>query len=637
MDVVIPSDAKHSRVEKQRSLVRSALTTVYDHQLLAAQNAFSGLKGKTRAVILAAEMQSGKSGVSLAIASLQRLSLSDEDIVSQQLLKDSLYIMTMADVSLLAQAREDLKLAGNLVVSNLTHFERDIEKIFVHQAPKLIIVDECHYGSGDKAIRYEKLFDYIEKVNTGCKVVFISATPLSALLATEGESIISRQIKTKLVFHRTSDEYYGVRKMLANDQVHPLDGKARNFLNASSERKAFIDTLVNCEQPGWALVRVPSGAAMDAKDMLARHGLSRHNIHIIGQSLVGVPQEDLVDIDEFRQRYEEAIQFDEKIVAITVAGFRAGINFGHDMKRSLIATWDSTISNVAAVVQANIGRACGYHSNQKAVHYTNRHAVSAYGEVLDYLESHCTTTATDDIAGLREKYESICRKYLVRGLDAGATVTSAGRTPSSLKKIDDVYLVDSYLLVPAQLANATADFADYTEDGELLDSIQAIRSTFLTKDGQPEVKTSRQLRGAKWMTANWVNGDTYDNREKAMVHGTYQERLLKIKAALDDERGYPFNDTVVVGGGVASADKTVSAFIFSTYNESRRVGATQKRMTQEQLDDLASWFNVPNDDTFLFLVKRGEFSRELTDERINAALKKATNSSIYEHNHFLQK
>ncbi|MNP79373.1 hypothetical protein D3C76_1771910 [compost metagenome] len=60
-------------------------------------------------------------------------------------------------------------------------------------------------------------------------------------------------------------------------------------------------------------------------------------------------------------------------------------------------------------------------------------------------------------------------------------------------------------------------------------------------------------------------------------------------------------------------------------------------MTQDQLNELADWFDLEYDDTLIFLVKRGELSRELTDERINHALIKATSSSINEHNHFTKK
>jgi len=627
-------DNSLEKAKKQRDRVCTVLDKVFEHQKIAASNAFAGLTGNTRAVILAAEMQSGKSGVSLAIASLQRLSLSDEEIVRQNLLKDSIYIMTMADTSLLAQAEEDLKPASNIVVSNLTRFERDIERVFIHQQPKLVVVDECHYGSGDKAVRYERLFEYIEKINTNCKVVFISATPLSALLAAEGESIINRDIKTKLVFHRTSDAYYGVREMLSNNQVQALGGKARSFLNASRERSEFLETLKKHNGFGWALIRVPNGGAMAAKLLLIRNGFDKENIHIVGQSLTGVPRDELVNVEEFRDKYDEAQNFDNKVVAITVAGFRAGINFGPDMKANLIGTWDSTISNVAAVVQANIGRACGYHENTKAVHYTNRHSVSAYAAVLDYLEENCSASATDDIVGLRSMYEAICRKYEVRALDAGATVSYAGaKVP--IAKPADVYLTESYLFVPAQLSVIEPDFSIYTDDPELLSTIHALRSAMLGSDGKPVTKNKQQLRGARWVAANWVNGETYDSLDNASALGTYHDRLTAITATLDDEHDYAFNDIVVGGGGMDTSQKTVAAFIFSLYNLSARKGSIKPAMSQSELDELADWFNMPKDDTYFFLAKRGEVDKELTAKKVEMLTMLANKSPITEHNHFL--
>lgn len=375
---------------------------------------------------------------------------------------------------------------------------------------------------------------------------------------------------------------------------------------------------------------------MAAKEVLKRNGLDGANIHIVGQSLVGVPSDELVGVDEFKDRYDEAFNFDTKVVVITVAGFRAGINFGQEMKETLIGSWDSTISNVAAVVQANIGRACGYHTNSNAVHYTNSHAVRAYAEVLDYLENNCTANATDDIPGLRSMYELVCKKYDVRGLDAGATVTSGGKV-KSVARGRDVYLADSYILVPARLSTMTPDFSAYTEDPLFIEAISLIRDSYLGKEQVPVVKSTRQLKGAKWIAANWVNGDTYDNPEKASALGTYHDRLLEITTALNDEHDYSFNDVVVGGGGINNSEKTVAAYIFSVYNESRRVGASQRTISQSQLDELAEWFEQPTDDTFIFLVRRGAFSQVLTDELAEASIRKAGVSSIAEHNHFMQK
>ena len=99
---------------------------LFDHQREAAQKTFNALTGDVRAVVMAAEMQAGKSGISLALSCLQRLSMSDEDICDRTKLKDTLYLLTMPDKALLGQAMKDLEVAKNAVVSNFNHFEQDL-------------------------------------------------------------------------------------------------------------------------------------------------------------------------------------------------------------------------------------------------------------------------------------------------------------------------------------------------------------------------------------------------------------------------------------------------------------------------------------------------------------------------------
>ncbi|HCB1508716.1 TPA: DEAD/DEAH box helicase family protein, partial [Citrobacter freundii] len=153
----------------------------FEHQRNAAEKAFTKLNSGSKAVILAAEMQSGKSGIALALACLQRLSLPDELLANRKYLKDTLYLVTMADLALQEQAKRDLTPCKNVVVSNFTNIDNALKSDFKRQPPKLIIIDECHYGSGIDSVRYEKVFNYLEQVNVDCKVVFISATPFSSL------------------------------------------------------------------------------------------------------------------------------------------------------------------------------------------------------------------------------------------------------------------------------------------------------------------------------------------------------------------------------------------------------------------------------------------------------------------------
>lgn len=93
--------------------------------------------------------------------------------------------------------------------------------------------------------------------------------------------------------------------------------------------------------------------------MLIEQGLAKIKL-IIGQKLTGVKDDEISTIQDLKIAYDAARLFDDKLIAITVA-VSGCINFGQQMKEELINSWDSTIANIAAVVQANIGRACGYH------------------------------------------------------------------------------------------------------------------------------------------------------------------------------------------------------------------------------------------------------------------------------------
>lgn len=619
---------------------------LHDHQRKAARKTFDAFDENTRAVVLAAEMQAGKSGISLALSCEQRLSLSDEDICDRSKLRDTLYLITMVDTALLDQAIDDLSSAKNTVVSNFNRFDADLENEFKNNPPKLIIIDECHYGSNVAAVRYNKIFDYLED-HDSCKIVFISATPFGALYAAEeaydqaidaeeealeegnqaaankakaaaaelsSSSIIRRTFGTKLVFHRTSDEYYGVREMLASGKVKSLPHESRSFLVASPERQRFFEHFNGNEGPGWSLIRVPAGTAMDAKDFFRDSGVSEDNIFIIGRSLQGIPEDEQTTIERFKKEYSDAEMFGEKFIAITVAGCRAGINFG-SMKNSLISTWDSTVASVAAVVQANIGRACGYHQNQDSIHFTNVDAAQAYAASLDHLEKTTDEHAASDFEGLREFFEELCDEYQVQGLDVGLTVKNKKRKP-----IGDVetYLTEKFAVIPAQLSDDAPDLTPFTDDPKFLQAMDIIRDEYL-KDYGPKAKGHRAMRGKKknWIKAQWVNGDTYDNKEKARKIGTLKERTIIFTDNLKNGEPQEYNQVVMPGSGELSEKKQVVATIFSTYNQSRR-DVKKTVMSEADMQEICQLMGAPYDNTLVVLYKQGEFDAAATQRKVVA-------------------
>lgn len=111
-----------NNAEKHREIIKKILSDkVFPHQRNAAYNTFSALGADCKTVIMAAEMQSGKSGIALALACMQRDSLTDENIVDPNKLTDTLYVLTMPQTDLLAQAKNDLRPCHNARVTYLTH------------------------------------------------------------------------------------------------------------------------------------------------------------------------------------------------------------------------------------------------------------------------------------------------------------------------------------------------------------------------------------------------------------------------------------------------------------------------------------------------------------------------------------
>lgn len=559
----------------------------FAHQRSAAEKAQAKFNAGSRAVVLAAEMQSGKSGIALALAALQRLLLNDEQICDRQQLKDTLYLVTMADTALQEQAKQDLAPCKNLEVSNFSHFENTIKARFKYQPPKLIIIDECHYGSSTDSIRYERIFNYLERDNIDCRIVFISATPFSALYAAGADSILRHNFKTSLIFHKTGDEYHGIRQMHRHNQIIKLDAEQRDFCTPSLLRNRFIRQFLEYDGTGWSLIRVPSSQAKTAQQLLLDSGIQPEQIYIIGQKLTGLEEQELCSLDDFKREYETAQLFENKLIAITVAGFRAGVNFGQEMKEGLINTWDSTIANIAAVVQANIGRACGYHHNTTAKHYTNLDAVKAYSELLDNLESR---DESSEFSGLQQIFEQICQRYEIQGFDRGTQVSQV-EEPNVRRPKDNshTYATQGYLVVPGKLNDPNFDYTRWTQDEELLAAIRLIRNELLGDDG-PFRKTRRALRGERqnWIKAQWVNGATYDDGTPSCA----KARTQHFTQRLDNGEQVLFNQIANPGGGERVDNKRVVASIFSIYNLSSQVGAFKRGMDRDDLAEICQILNT---------------------------------------------
>jgi hypothetical protein len=614
-----------SQAEKHRQRVANALTEhTFEHQRQAAERTFEKLDSGSRAVVLAAEMQSGKSGIALALACLQRNRLSDQKICDKQQLKDVLYLVTMADTALLEQAQEDLLPARNAVVSNFTHFRTAITRDFKKHPPKLIVIDECHYGSAKSAIRYQEVFNYLEHENIEGKVVFVSATPFSALFSSSEDSILKHHFNTAIVFHKASTEYRGIRQMHRERQITKIASDQRNFCDDSLMRRQLFQHLEEFDGPGWALIRVPPNNAREAKDICIEAGYSSEQVFIIGQSLKGVDENDLTSLTEFKRECEAAIDFDEKVIAITVASFRAGINFGETLKKHLLATWDSTVANIAAVVQANIGRACGYHQNNNALHFTNLDAISAYSEILADLEQ---ANSEPDLLAIRSTFERICERYDIQGFDRGLSDIPTSTTQQTEEIVtQNRYQTGDVAIVPLKLHQDSFNCDQFTQNAKLQQAAEIIRNSLLDDEG-PVIKTNRALRGRdkNWIKAQWVNGVSFDDFSNSMSSARY--RTLHFLKELEEGASVDYETLVSPGGGENVVDKSVYAVIFSVYNLSAQEEKFKRAIDLYEMDELCSELGIAPDDSIAILFERG---KEIAIETNTATKSPRIGSSVFD-------
>jgi hypothetical protein len=228
------------------------------------------------------------------------------------------------------------------------------------------------------------------------------------------------------------------------------------------------------------------------------------------------------------------------------------------------------------------------------------------------LEQNTYPDGASDFEGLREFFEDICDEYNVQGLDVGLSVKRKKRKP-----IGDVetYNTQSYTVVPGKLLEPDWDYTQYTDDKLVINAIQIIRDEYL-RDYGPKVKGHRAMRGAKknWIKAQWVNGDTYDNKEKAVKLGTLKERTVMFTDKLNKDEHVEYNQVVSPGSGELSENKRITATIFSIYNMSRR-DVSKKVMSDKDISEICNHFEIEKDDTLIVLYKRGEYDPEASSAK----------------------
>ena len=181
----------------------------------------------------------------------------------------TLFMTSMSDSALLIQNKESLEnrkfYFDNKWNDSVTHvvkmvpdFRDNAIDYLKRLNVKVIIFDECDYGSGKNSVFNKNLFKLIKTNKINVKIVLISATPYCAVNA-----IFNGELNAKIIQTNTPENYFGVSKMLDLNMVKDIndfDGQGTPYrlldkFKLTNEFSNDLDWFINEKGGGLAIVR----------------------------------------------------------------------------------------------------------------------------------------------------------------------------------------------------------------------------------------------------------------------------------------------------------------------------------------------------------------------------------------------
>lgn len=592
------------------------------------------LLDKHRVVCVCAETQMGKTTICRLIAKRTIIILSDEDLdkIDHKVVG---YIENVASNDLANQADDNFAhLSENVAVESVTRASALLDTLpDTHGI--LFIIDESHMGCDHLAKRLNEILAKIEDRNVKeDRILLVSATGFSSIYeASKEKSIMGYSAAIRVV--QPPEAYRGISQFLKDGQV--IDNSDETCFYQAEHRtpavfNQFVDTLLT-HTGGLYIIRSSAGNTQLTKDKLleitdsnGQKTLTEENIKIVASSLNDVEKDDLESWSNVLRTYQAYKKRNKKLVIIVRGFLRVGIAMPTVMKEDLIATWDGTSSAVSSVVQALIGRACGYHDNTKALHFSNKNMLKAHSELNERLAelAEPPQIQLNDIALAIQK---ITEKYGIPNWDPGLTGTDRTKAINRLKnktaeKQHSVSGWTSYSFDPNTKLKADEDDLQRIYDDlglthndnstNVANIISTIHAQYRPdKKGEIPVRSGRRFAGIKYVSGQFINKKTFINAK----HG--QRR--KIETALTDlhnQQVVSFNNLRTQGAGKKKIkDVDYVAYVISTYNVARDKGQqSDSQLTLELMKPFCEAYDIEPNKTVVILFKKGDENKAYTKE-----------------------
>lgn len=370
---------------------------LFDSQINTAKNVVESLSRKTTRrnhIVLAAKMQSGKTGVCNAVVNI----ISQTELQRYLAVDKYMFITGMNDCGLKSQtlkrveeqvigANKDniysgLRSKKNLSVnhffvmknSDLLKYEGDINN-------SVIFIDEAHYGSNDKNILSKFLYhhginwkDTNDLIKRNIYIISVSATPF--------DEIVSDTKKVKSIVELTpSKEYVGVSEFLENGLIMDAekedieeDGAIFDYINDAHQR--MIDDGV----AGVIFIRTRKFEVIKSNPYIMKD-FDIHEMYSSGSNIeydeFNEIARDLIDKNEYNKKASK-MQASSSIVGgvpkmyvkpllVLIKGaFRAGITLDSRLKDYIYMIYDFSLK-ADTTAQALLGRLCGYRDKKSNI------------------------------------------------------------------------------------------------------------------------------------------------------------------------------------------------------------------------------------------------------------------------------
>ena len=390
---------------------------LFDSQINTAKNIVENLSRKvTRRnhVILAAKMQSGKTGVCNAVVniitqtSLYRYlgidkymfitGMNDCGLKEQTLRRVKEQVIGANKDNIYSGLRSKKNLSPNhffvMKNSDLLKYEGDIDNT-------LIFIDEAHYGSGDKNILSKFLYqhkidwkDTNDLIKRNIYIVSVSATPFDEIVSD------TKEVKS-IVELKPSKEYVGVTELLCNGQIMDADK------NDIEEDGAIFDYIGDAYQrmhddgvAGVVIIRTRHFEIIK-NDSFVSNTFDIHEMYSSGSN---------IEYDVFNEIGKELIaknEYNKKVASMKASAsivggtpkihvkpllvlikgaFRAGITLDEKLKDYIYMIYDYSMK-ADTTAQALLGRLCGYRSKKAKTTNTYIYINKKYADMYSVWEN----------------------------------------------------------------------------------------------------------------------------------------------------------------------------------------------------------------------------------------------------------